>query len=68
MVAAGENASTGTNPMPQGPIDDVASLSGGGLAVLLLAVGGAVAAVLYATLHDNDLNFGGNVTVVSQSK
>ena len=38
------------------------------IAVLLLAVGGAVAAVLYATLHNNDLNFGGSVTVVSPTK
>jgi len=35
---------------------------------LLLAIGGAVAGVLYATLHDNDLNFGGSVTVVSPTK
>jgi len=43
-------------------------LSGGALAVLLLAVGGAVAGVLYAAFHNNDLNFGGSVTVVSPTK
>ena len=65
-IAAGESASAG-NPNPQGTSDDD-GLSGGALAVLLLAVGGAVAAVLYATLHNNDLNFGGSVTVVSPTK
>ena len=43
-------------------------LSGGALAVLLLAIGGAVAGVLYAAFHNNDLNFGGSVTVVSPTK
>jgi len=43
-------------------------MSGGALAVLLLAVGGAVAGVLYAAFHNNDLNFGGSVTVVSPTK
>jgi hypothetical protein len=66
QIAAGESASAGT-PNPQGTSDDD-GLSGGALAVLLLAVGGAVAAVLYATLHNNDLNFGGSVTVVSPTK
>jgi hypothetical protein len=36
--------------------------------VLLLAVGGAVAGILYATLHNNDLNFGGDIVVVSPTK
>jgi hypothetical protein len=43
-------------------------MSGGALAVLLLAVGGAVAGVLYAAFHNNDLNFGGSVTVISPTK
>jgi hypothetical protein len=29
---------------------------------------GAIAAILWATLHGNDVNFGGNVNVVSPSK
>ena len=62
-VAAGETATTG---MPQGDDDD--TLSGGALAVLLLAIGGAVAGVLYAAFHNNDLNFGGTVVVISPSK
>jgi UDPglucose 6-dehydrogenase len=36
--------------------------------VIFLAVGGAVAGVLYAAFHNNDLNFGGSVTVVSPTK
>jgi ferric-dicitrate binding protein FerR (iron transport regulator) len=66
QVAAGESATAGI-PTPQTDDDDD-DMSGGALAVLLLAVGGAVAGVLYATLHDNDLNFGGDVTVVSPTK
>jgi ferric-dicitrate binding protein FerR (iron transport regulator) len=65
QIAAGESATAGT-PNPQGDDDD--GLSGGALAVLLLAVGGAVAGVLYAAFHNNDLNFGGSVTVVSPTK
>jgi ferric-dicitrate binding protein FerR (iron transport regulator) len=68
MVAAGENATTGTtNPLPQTGTEE-GGLSGGALAVLLLAVGGAIAAVVYATTSNNDLNFGGTVNVVSPSK
>ena len=66
QVAAGESATAGV-PNPQGDDDDD-GLSGGALAVLLLAVGGAVAGVLYAAFHNNDLNFGGSVTVVSPTK
>ena len=66
QIAAGESAMAGM-PNPQGDDDDD-GLSGGALAVLLLAVGGAVAGVLYAAFHNNDLNFGGSVTVVSPTK
>ena len=66
QVAAGESAVAGT-PNPQTDDDDD-DMSGGALAVLLLAVGGAVAGVLYAVFHNNDLNFGGSVTVVSPTK
>ena len=65
QIAAGESATAGT-PKPDSDDDD--HLSGGALAVLLLAIGGAVAGVLYAAFHDNDLNFGGSVTVVSPTK
>jgi hypothetical protein len=66
QIAAGESATAGM-PSPQTDDDDD-GLSGGALAVLLLAVGGAVAGVLYAAFHNNDLNFGGSVTVVSPTK
>jgi len=66
QVAAGESATAGT-PSPQGDDDDD-GMSGGALAALLLAVGGAVAGVLYAAFHNNDLNFGGSVTVISPSR
>ena len=66
QVAAGESATAGT-PTPQTDDDDD-DMSGGALAVLLLAIGGAVAGVLYAAFHNNDLNFGGTVIVISPSK
>jgi len=66
-IAAGESAVAGM-PSPQTPADDDEGLSGGALAVLLLAIGGAVAAVIIAATSDNDLNFGGSVTVVSPTK
>jgi len=65
QIAAGESATAG---VPTPDTDDDDGLSGGALAVLLLAIGGAVAGVLYAAFHDNDLNFGGSVTVVSPTK
>ena len=67
-IAAGETATAGT-PNPQAKkADEDEGMSGGKLAVLLLAAGGAIAAVLYAALHNNDLNFNGTVVVVSPSK
>jgi len=70
QIAAGSSATAGTptpQDCPRGDCPDY-GLHGGALAALLLAIGGAVAGVLYATLHDNDLNFGGSVTVVSPTK
>jgi hypothetical protein len=72
-VAAGTSESAGT-PQPGTRCtrltrpDTFGSISGGALAALLLAVGGAVAAAIIAASHDNDLNFGGSVTVVSPTK
>lgn len=44
-------------------------IGGGALAALLLAAGGAIAAAIIAGRSDNnDLNFGGTVTVVSPTK
>jgi hypothetical protein len=65
QIAAGESATAG---VPRPDSDDDHGMSGGALAVLLLAIGGAVAGVLYAAFHNNDLNFGGSVTVVSPTK
>lgn len=43
-------------------------IGGGALAALLLAAGGAIAAAILAGRSNNDLNFGGTVTVVSPTK
>jgi hypothetical protein len=43
-------------------------MSGGELAVFLLAGGAAAALIFYALMHDNDLNFGGTVTVISPAR
>lgn len=72
-VAAGTSESAGT-AQPGSRCtrltknDSFGKLSGGALAALLLAAGGAVAAAFIATTHNNDLNFGGSVTVVSPTK
>ena len=42
-------------------------IGGGALAALLLAAGGAIAAAILAG-RNNDLNFGGDVTVISPTK
>ena len=44
------------------------SLSGGSLALLLLAIGGAIAAGIAAATQDNDFEFGGNPIVISPSR
>ena len=71
-VAAGTSASAGT-PQPGTRCtrltkpDTFGHLSGGALAALLLAAGGAIAAAIIAT-RKNDINLGGNITVVSPTK
>ena len=68
QVAAGESATAGT-PNPSGdPGDDDDKMSGGELAALILLGAGAVAGILYAAMHNNDLNFGGTVVVISPAK
>lgn len=65
-IAAGESAMAGT---PNTPDKDDEGMSNGALAVLLVAVGGAIAAVVFAIVHNNDINFQGqNVVVVSPTK
>jgi phage baseplate assembly protein gpV len=72
-VAAGTSESAGT-PQPGTRCtrltrpDSFGHLSGGALAALLLAAGGAVAAAIFATNHDDTLNFGGSVTVISPTR
>jgi len=68
QVAAGESAMAGTPDAKTDPGDDDDLLSGGELAALLILGAGAVAGILYAAMHDNDLNFGGSVVVVSPAK
>ncbi|MEJ7710752.1 MAG: hypothetical protein WKF84_13015 [Pyrinomonadaceae bacterium] len=47
----------------------LSALSGGALAALLAAAGGAIAAAIIAATNDNnDLDFGGNVTVISPTQ
>jgi ferric-dicitrate binding protein FerR (iron transport regulator) len=66
QIAAGESATAGTaNPQPDTDDDD---MSGGELAALILLGAGATAAIIYAAMHNNDLNFGGDVIVISPAK
>ena len=65
-IAAGENGVAGT---PQtGKDEGDGGIHGGALVALLLATGGAVAAIIWATTHKDNLNFGGTVVVVSPTK
>jgi hypothetical protein len=68
QVAAGESATAGTPNPKNDPGDDDDKMSGGELDALLLLGAGAVAGILYAAMHNNDLNFGGTVVVVSPAK
>ena len=70
-IAAGESGVAGT---PNGGTakkdddDEHHGLHGSALFALLAATAGAVVAIIYATTHKNDLNFGGTVNVVSPTK
>ncbi len=68
QVAAGESAMAGTPDAKTDPGDDDDLLSSGELAALLILGAGAIAGILYAAMHDNDLNFGGNPIVISPSR
>jgi hypothetical protein len=73
QVAAGQDASAGTaqpgTRCTRLKTEGMKGIGGGALAALLLAAGGAVAAAIIAGLSENnDLDFGGNVTVVSPTK
>ena len=72
-VAAGSTGTAGT-PQPGTRCTrltrpDMPGIGGGALAALLLAAGGAIAAAIFAgRSENNDLNFGGSVTVISPTK
>lgn len=73
QVAAGQDATAGTaqpgTRCTRLRTEGMKGIGGGALAALLLAAGGAVAAAIIAGMSENnDLNFGGNVTVVSPTK
>jgi hypothetical protein len=68
QVAAGESVTAGTPNPKNDPGDDDDKMSGGELAALILLGAGAVAGILYAAMHNNDLNFGGTDVVISPSK
>jgi hypothetical protein len=68
QIAAGESVTAGTPDSRTDPGDDDDKMSSGELAALLLLGAGAVAGILWAVIHNNDLNFGGNAVVISPSK
>ncbi len=68
QVAAGESATAGTPNPKNDPGDDDDKMSSGELAALILLGAGATAGILYAALHNNNLNFGGNAVVISPSR
>ena len=68
QVAAGESATAGTPNPKNDPGDDDDKLSSGELAALILLGAGATAGILYAALHNNNLNFGGNAVVISPTR
>ena len=72
-VAAGSSESAGV-PQPGTRCtrltraDTFGKLSGGALAALLLAAGGAIAGAIWAASRNNNFNFGGNPIVISPSR
>jgi hypothetical protein len=68
QVAAGESATAGTPKPKDDPGDDDDKMSSGELAAFLIAGGAAAALIFWALTHDNDLNFGGTVTVISPAR
>jgi hypothetical protein len=65
-VAAGESASAGTPKDGSGDDDD--DLTSGETFALVALGAGAIAAIIWATIHNNDVNFGGNAIVISPAK
>jgi ferric-dicitrate binding protein FerR (iron transport regulator) len=68
QIAAGETATAGT-PNPQDtPGEDDDDLSTGETFALVALGAGAIAAIIYAAMHGNDVEFGGNAVVISPSR
>jgi len=74
QIAAGQDATAGqatpgTRCARLTRTDTFGHLGGGALAALILAAGGAIAAAVWAgRSNSNDLNFGGNVSVISPTR
>lgn len=73
QIAAGQDDTMGTQQpgtrCTRLQTEGMRGISGGALALLLLAAGGAIAVALWTALTDNnDLNFGGTPVVVSPTK
>ncbi len=66
-IAAGETATAGT-PNPEDADDDDDDMGAGETFALVALGAGAVAAIIWAVIHDNDLEFGGSTTVVSPTR
>jgi hypothetical protein len=71
-VAAGTTETAGT-PQPGTRCTrlarpGMAGLSGGALAALVLAAGGAIAAAIYGISHNDEITFGGNPIVISPAR
>jgi ferric-dicitrate binding protein FerR (iron transport regulator) len=65
-IAAGETATAGTPQDTPGEDDD--DLSTGETFALVALGAGAIAAIIYAAMHGNDVEFGGNAIVISPAR
>jgi ferric-dicitrate binding protein FerR (iron transport regulator) len=68
QIAAGETATAGTPNPEDTPGEDDDDLSAGETFVLVAVGAGAIAAIIYAAMHGNDANFGGNAIVISPAR
>jgi ferric-dicitrate binding protein FerR (iron transport regulator) len=68
QIAAGETATAGTPSPEDTPGEDDDDLSTGETFALVAIGAGAVAAIIYAAMHGNDVNFGGTSVVISPAR
>lgn len=68
QIAAGETATAGTPNPEDTPGEDDDDLSAGETFALVALGAGAIAAIIYAAMHGNDVNAGGSVVVISPSR